>query len=1097
MSFAHLNVHTKASMLYGSADLKDIVAKVKALGQPAVAITDYGNLFNAVHFYKACKDEGVKPIIGCDVYFCDDVAETRAHKIRQTYHLTLLAENDVGFQNLARIVSESNDTNHFYFKPRVDFALLEKYKEGIVCLSGSSLDGAISYFLYDKIDEHGDVRDSSALFKAQALTRRFLQIFDTEHFLLEVQDTSHPSQPEINVRLRSIARKYGLTTVGTNNVHYVNKHDAESHKTLLAMSTSEYNKGTSSAFGHEEFFMKSRDEMLLTDVKEEELDAAVALAARCNVSIDLKKRRLPQYAFVPAGKTAMEYLTELCHEGLSKKVRRPLKDGQETYEERLARELSDIGEMGFADYFLIVHDVVSWCLKQDMLLGRGRGSAGGSLVSYALSITDIDPLEYGLIWERFLNKGRGGLPDIDTDIPRSKRQKVLDYIKKRFGERNVAQLVTLGGLHAKSILKEVFKVYGMPFDEANKITALVPAKNDEHTQISLEEAIESVPELKAYAEKYQPWFKIALALEGCYKSIGVHAAAVVISDKPFDESEYPLVRTKNDDLIFGWDMNTVDALSLLKLDILGLATLDDVQMTMEMVRKRRGINISRQTIPLDDPVTYAMLERGFTIGVFQIEKQLGRTWSKNLAPASIDELSDLVSLIRPGPMESGMHTQYRAVKMKGEAAKYIHAALEPILRSTYSGLLYQEQVIEICKQLAGMSLIDADKVRKAMGKKKPEEMRKWKEIFVDGCSKNGIMAVTAEEIWGYIENFAGYGFNKSHGVGYALLAYETAYLKANYTTEFLCAKLENAEGDFEKLSNLVYDAKLFGIEVVPPRVSKGNKIFDIIDDKTIAFGLTALKGVGKTAVNDIIKISKENRAFDEMIWALVTSKTKVTSAMIIALIRGGAFDDIEEHRTRSVSRYRLLSSLTPIELETVAALRKANPEILDWVRFVRSLCDDAKVETIKEKYGVKVPNVRRREAIQQLLREYDSDELFDSKAQRIAWEQQYLGISLSGSEADIYQSQHKCVDLIKHGQPDMMFDIAVCIDTVREIITKKGDPMAFLTVRDNTYQMDNVVVFPKQFSASKPLLEAGNVIRIRGKVDERGSLISDRIARLK
>jgi DNA polymerase-3 subunit alpha len=1084
-------------MLYGSADIKNIVAKAKELGQPAVAITDYGNLFNAVHFYKACKDDGIKPIIGCDISFCEDAAESRAHKIRQTYHLTLLAESDIGFKNLARIVSEANNSDHFYFRPRVDFALLEKYKEGIICLSGSSLDGAISYFMYDKIDEHGDLRESAALFKANALIRRFLQIFDQQHFCLEVQDTGHSSQPELNIRLRAAARKYGLEVVATNNVHYVNKHDAESHKTLLAMSTSEYNKATASVFSHEEFFMKSRDEILGTDIKVEEVDAALAIANRCNITIDLKKRRLPQYAFIPKGKTAMEHLTELCQAGLATKTRHPLKDGEETYEHRLARELSDISEMGFADYFLIVHDVVSWCLKQGMLLGRGRGSAGGSLVSHVLDITDIDPLQYGLIWERFLNKGRGGLPDIDTDIPRSQRQKTLNYIRKRFGERNVAQIVTLGGLHAKSVLKEVFSVYGMPFDEANKITALVPAKNDEHTQISLEEAIEAVPELKAYSEKYQPWFKIALALEGCYKSIGVHAAAVVISDKPFDESEYPLVRTKNNDLIFGWDMNTVDALSLLKLDILGLATLDDVQMTMELVRKRRGIDISRHTIPLDDPVTYAMLEKGFTIGVFQIEKQLGRTWSKNLAPQSIEELSDLVSLIRPGPMESGMHTQYRSVKMKGEAAQYIHPSLEAILRSTYSGLLYQEQVIEICKQLAGMSLIDADKVRKAMGKKKPEEMRKWKEVFVSGCVKNGIEATTADQVWGYIENFAGYGFNKSHGVGYALLAYETAYLKANYTIEFLCAKLQNSEGDLEKLANLSYDAKLFEIEVVPPRVSKGNREFDVIDDKTIAFGLTALKGVGKMAVDDLIKIAKGNRSFDDIIWALATSKTKVTSAMITALIRGGAFDDWEEHRTRSVSRYRLLAGLTTIELETINVLRKAHPDILDWVRFVRSLSDESKIETIKEKYSVKIPNVRRREAIRELLQEHDGEELFDSKPQRIAWEQQYLGISLSGSEADIYKSQHKCVDLVKHGESEMQFDIAVCIDTTRQITTKTGKEMAFLTVRDNTYQMDNVVVFPNQFAASKALLEAGNVVRIRGKIDERGSLICDRIARLK
>jgi DNA polymerase-3 subunit alpha len=451
-------------------------------------------------------------------------------------------------------------------------------------------------------------------------------------------------------------------------------------------------------------------------------------------------------------------------------------------------------------------------------------------------------------------------------------------------------------------------------------------------------------------------------------------------------------------------------------------------------------------------------------------------------------------------MESNMHTAYRGVKNKGEQPSYIHSLLEPIMDPTYSALLYQEQVIYICQQVAGMNSVDADMVRKAMGKKKPEEMRKWKKAFIDGCQSNDIDLVTAEEIWGYIEKFAGYGFNKSHGVGYALLAYETAYLKANYTVEFLCAKLRHAESHpdkFEQMSTLTYDAKLFDITIVPPRVSMGNKEFDVVDDKHIAFGLTALKGVGVTAVNDLVKIGRECKTFDEILWRVMTTKTKVNTGVFTALIRGGAFDDLEEHRVEAEARFNLLSILTPKERELIQVLMPHQQGTPDWIRIVRAICDETKAPIVKEKFNVKIPNARRRPKILEALQDFDNRELFDSKAQKIAWEQHYLGISLSGSEADIYNASDKCIDLIKHGHEDMNFEIAVCVDGVREILTKKGDPMAFVTARDQTYVMDNIVVFPKVFNRSKALLDEGSVLKIRGRMDDRGSLIADRVERLR
>lgn len=1088
-------------MLYGSADIKELVKRAKNLGQPAIALTDYSNMFNIVNFYREAIGAGIKPIIGVDFCFCEDAEQYKIQRMRQFYHITLIAENDTGLQNIARLVSLANSEDFYYYNPRIDFNLLEKYHEGVICLAGSTADGVIASCLEDKLNEVGEVTEPAAIFKAKGLVRRFLKIFDKDHFLLEVQNTGLSQQTTINGRLRNIAKEYGLQTLPTNNVHYVEQHNAEAHKTLLAMNADKYGRITKTDFTPEEYYIKSREELEVYDFTKEELDTTLALANRCTVTIDLKKRRLPRYQFIPEGLSSMEYLMRLANEGLKTLGLDPKSGNQfETYQHRLDRELSDIQDMGFADYFLIVHDVISWVRNQGILLGRGRGSAGGSLVSYALGITEIDPLEYGLIWERFLNKGRGGLPDIDSDIPRSQRQKVLNYVRDRFGARNVAQLVTLSGLQARAILKEVFRVYNMDFDEANKITALVPTKNDEHIPITLEEAIETTPELKKYYDKYTPWFKIALSLEGCYKSIGIHASAVVISDIPFDESSYPMTRAKDGSLLFGWDMNTVDSLSLLKLDILGLTTLDDIQVTMNLVKKRRGIELCRKTIPLNDIATWNMIGQGFTVGIFQIEKQLGRTWSKNLQPESIEQLSDLVSIIRPGPMDSGMHTSYRSVKNQNGTPAYIHAKLEPIMGRTFSALLYQEQVIEICKQLASMSLIDADNVRKAMGKKKPEEMKKWKEVFVNGCTTNGIEVVTAEEIWGYIEKFAGYGFNKSHGVGYALLAYETAYLKANYTVEFLCAKLRHSDSHpdkFEQMSALTFDAKLFNIEVIPPRVSQGNKDFDVIDETHIAFGLTALKGVGAVAITDIIKIGKECKTFDEILWRIMTTKTKINTAALTALIRGGAFDDLEEYRIEAQSRFKLLCALTPNECELIQTLLPHQEGKPDWIRVLRAIADEIKAPIIKERFKVKIPDVRRRPKIREALQEFDARELFDTKAQRIAWEQFYLGISLSGSEADIYTARDKCIDLVRNGEANNSFEIAVCVDGVREIVTTKGDAMAFVTARDKTYVMDNIVVFPKVFNATRGLLDEGSVLKIRGRIDDRGSLIADKVERLK
>jgi len=618
--------------------------------------------------------------------------------------------------------------------------------------------------------------------------------------------------------------------------------------------------------------------------------------------------------------------------------------------------------------------------------------------------------------------------------------------------------------------------------------------------VTLSEALEMSPELREYEEQYKAWFSIAKALEGCYKSIGMHAAAVVISDIPFDDSEYPLCRTKTGDLIFAYDMQAVDGLSLLKLDILGLSTLDDVSECIKIVKERRGEDIDRDNLPLDDMDTYALFYHGKTAGVFQLEKQLGKTWSKRTQPTDIDELSDLVSIIRPGPLESGMADDYVAVKSGEREATYLHPKLEPLLKKTFSGCLYQEQVIFICQQLAGMSLIDADKVRKAMGKKKPEEMAKWRDVFVDGCKNaSDIEESISGEIWGFIEKFAGYGFNKAHGVGYGLLAYETAYLKANYPIEFFCAKLRNAANapdTMEEFNKLINDAKLFDIEVTPPSVKKGNIDFDIVDDNKIAFGLTSLKGVGIKAIQPVIKKCTFTD-FDEFLWS--SSVNKVSKTVIIALIKSGSLDYLGLPRVDMMAQFSLFKCMSAKEVELVAKLKK-DTGVSDFVRLLVGISDETKCVKIKEKYEVKLPNVKRRLKIREALVEYRGTDIFDSKPQNISWEKELLGIPLTGNLADAYRARNTCRE-ISRAPSDARVEVALTIGGFRKAVTKRGrnpgQEMAFMEGGDHTYYIENIVIFPNQWEECQPIIEEGAVVKISGSISERGGLIANKIERLR
>lgn len=1349
-NFVHLHVHSISSMLDGMASVQNLVKKAKSLDMKALALTNHGNLFDAITFYAEAQKAGIKPIQGVEFNFVEDCVESKAAKMRQISHVTVLAENATGWRNLIHLVSESNNGEAYYYKPRIDFKLLEKYKEGLIVLTGCA-GGIVAKYLHD-------ADGNKSIMRAEALLRRLMQIFDADHLYLEVQNHYITTQEEINNELRRLSTKYGLKTVATNNVHYINREDYHAHSALLNIAETMHTRHSYSPFTCSEYYLKSKDELNQCGFTQEELDITGIIADRCNVDIDLKKKRLPSYEkFLLEGYTSQETLVHLVYRGLQNKNLNTVP----VYQERAEKELSDIHEMGFDDYFLIVHDVMNWCRTQKIFIGPGRGSVGGSLVAYALGITDIDPIKYNLIWERFLNKGRGGLPDIDTDVQRSKRGLVLQYIKDRFGSDTVAQLPTFSKLAARAVLKDVFRVFGLGFDESNMITNLVPMKNDDHTQISLDEAIKKVPELAKYEEKYKSWFAIARQLEGCYKSLGTHASAVVIADIPFSEGMYPTCKSSDEEtIVCGWDMSTVDRLNLLKQDILGLNTLDVLEDSFKYIKDRHGVILETNTIPLNDQATFDLISKGYTIGVFQLESQLGRSWCKKLMPNSVEEVSDLISIIRPGPLDclsgdtkilidrynwaghrhyiyktvnelyneyikvqnsvytkgqyipnllisslneetdlifknqiqciqktgkkqifgiklqtdikgykspsedydikasanhrflthngwkrlhdlkkgdyvcvlkrrfnknrknkhvygwksfkeiafqnyqyncvfcdwnegsldvnhlegnrytnnhpdnlcymcpnhhrlysenkitkdqivearekykllnnddviylrineivpfgeeetydicvkgphhnfiagnfivhnSGMAKQYFESKMNGVPPTYLHPSLASILNRTHGTCLYQEQVIEICKVLAEMSLEDADAVRKAMGKKKPEEMAKWKDKFIVGCTSNKQHIINNEQatsIWEFIEVFSGYGFNLAHGLGYALLSYYTAYIKANFPVEFFCAQLNNsqfAQDALEEIQKFVNDGKLFDIQVLPPSIKSGNLNFQIQNDLVIAFGLSCLKGIGEKTLAKLVKsitnINIEN--YDDFLWTLI--KAGLNVKVVEALMKSGAFDCFDMPRCRMWAKYSLLSELTAIE-QTQLKLLLDKDNTKDWIGHLRALSNEAACMALKNL--VKIPNVARRESIRQLLLNYDATDPFDGPIEKIGWEKYYLGISLTGSETDLFKSRDKCKDIIKSYSMGYAIDTIIQVAAVRQIKTKKNDDMAFVTGGDNTCQLDNIVVFPQVFVKYRLHLNEGNILRLKGKIGDGGSIIVDHAERLK
>ncbi|MBI4972608.1 MAG: DNA polymerase III subunit alpha [Candidatus Omnitrophica bacterium] len=841
--FIHLHLHTQYSLLDGACRLPESLALANQYKMDSLAITDHGNLFGAIDFYLEAQHAGIKPIIGCEVYLApaSRLDKTSSGIDEASYHFILLAKDETGYQNLMKLVSIGY-LEGFYYRPRIDKEVLSKYSKGLIGLT-ACLKGEIPVLLKEK-------RFNDALKVADD----FLNILGKENFYLEIQENLIPEQKIVNDGLIRISKELNIPLVATNDVHYLAKDKARAHEALLCIQTqTTLDDPKRLRFQTDEFYFKSPQEMqeLFKEVPEAVANT-LEIAQRCNLELDFSAIHLPRYD-PPAGKTKEEFLKELCIQGLKKRF------PEETpiIQERLEHELRIIKDMGFLSYFLIVWDFIHYAKSQGIPVGPGRGSAAGSLVSYLLGITDIDPLKYGLLFERFLNPERLGLPDIDIDFCYERRQEVIDYVTRKYGQENVAQIITFGTMQARAVVRDVGRVMGISYADVDRIAKMIPPD----PSITLKDALENESELSALYKNDPQITRLvdtALSLEGLNRHASIHAAGVVIADKPLD-NYMPLFKSADDQVTTGYSMGILEKIGLLKVDFLGLRTLTVIDQTLNLIKETQSKDIDIENIPLDEPKTYKLLCSAQTIGVFQVESSGMRDLLRKLEPGRFEDLIALLALYRPGPIGSGMLDDFMQRKHNRVPIKYDHKRLEPILKPTYGIMVYQEQIMQIASSLAGFSLAQADLLRRAMSKKIPEVMERQRKNFVFGCIKNDISESVANKIFDQIEYFSGYGFNRSHSAAYAMISYRTAYLKANYPVEFMSALLTSERDNTDKIVEYVNEATHMGIKVLPPDINESEALFKVVDKDTIRFGLLAVKNVGRGAVESIIQARSKKR----------------------------------------------------------------------------------------------------------------------------------------------------------------------------------------------------------------------------------------------
>src|ERR1700723_3123151 len=894
-NFVHLHLHTDYSLLDGACEIGELTAEAARRGMPAVAVTDHGNLFAAANFYPQATTHGVKPIIGCEVYVAPDNHKNRGAEAERSNHLVLLCENDEGYRNLIQLVS-TGYLDGFYYKPRVDHELLARHSKGLIALSACLRGEVADALLSEKYDQ------------ARTNAYRLRDIFGKGNFFLEVQDQGMAIETRINRDLVSLSRETGIPLVATNDCHYLTQSDSHAQEVLMCIQTGKtMSDGQRMKFATDQFYFKTAEEM--AQVFHELPDAVsrtLAIAERCNVKIQRVSNPFPEFK-VPEGHTTDSYFEKVAREGFSTRAvqlerlarENHLRHSLSEYESRLSAEIQMIQKMRFAGYFLIVWDFIRYARAQEVPVGPGRGSAAGSLVSYALQITDVDPLQYDLLFERFLNPERVSMPDIDIDFCMRRRGEVIEYVRQTYGEKSVAQIITFGTMAAKAVLKDAGRALNMPYGEVDKIAKMIPAT----LNIELEDALKQTPQLESLRktdERVKELVEVALRLEGLTRHASTHAAGVVISPQPLTEI-VPLYKSTKDEIATQYDMNALGRIGLLKMDFLGLTTLTVLSDAVKLIKQNRGTDIDLDTLPLDDEASYKLFARGDTTGIFQFESTGMRDILKRYQPTQIEDLTALNALYRPGPIQGGMIDDFIGRKQGKKKVTYDLPELQEILAETWGVILYQEQVMQIANRLAGFSLGEADLLRRAMGKKKHEEMAAQREKFVTGCIARKVPQKKAEKLFDLMAEFAGYGFNKSHSCAYALLAYQTAYLKTHYPVEFMAAMLTSETGNTEKVVKYINEARSMSITVLPPDVNSSAMNFTPIGDQ-IRFGLCAIKNVGENTVSGILQARETLGHFTSVFQFCESIDTRLLNKRVLeSLVRSGAMDGLGAHRAQMTS----------------------------------------------------------------------------------------------------------------------------------------------------------------------------------------------------
>ncbi len=1076
-NFTHLHVHTEYSLLDGAARIKDLIAQAKNLQMTSLAITDHGSMYGVIDFYKTALKNNIKPIIGCEVYLAPTSRfnKTEVDGVKY-FHLVLLAENNEGYKNLVKLVSAAA-TEGFYYKPRIDKELLKKYHEGLIALSACTL-GEIPHAILQN--------DFS---RAEELAKEYVEIFGRENFFLEIQNHGLEDEEIVRAGLKKISQDLKINLVATNDLHYVKRTDSEVHDILLCI---QMNKTISDKkrlrFNSDDYYLKSAEEMqkLFEDFPDA-LENTNKIAERCNVTFEFGKLQLPEYPLPENYSDEEKFLRDLCY----KKISERFEVVTEEIKSRLEYELKIIHEMGYDGYFLIVWDFINFARKNKIPVGPGRGSAAGSIVAYILQITNLNPLEYNLLFERFLNPERVSMPDIDIDFCFVRREEVIDYVKNFYGEDKVAQIATFGTLAAKAAIRDVVRVLDIPYSTGSEIIDLIPAE----LNITLSDALKKSKSLRAEYESNSTVQKIidfAMKLEGIPRNFSTHAAGIVISKFPL--TDFIPVQISNNMLVTQYDKDKIEELGLLKMDFLGLRTLTIIDEAVANIKKSRGIDLDIEKIPLRDEPTAKLLRAGKTSAVFQMESQGMINLIRRLRPENFFDLIPTVALYRPGPLGSGMVEDF--IKMRNEergirneknnsSLKYLHPKLEPILKETFGVILYQEQVMQIVQVLAGFTLGQADILRRAMGKKKPELLKAQKENFLKGCEENKIDSATAKKIFELLEHFADYGFNKSHSAAYALIAWQTAYLKAHFPAEYMAAMMSSVM-DNDKVSIYAEMTRNLGIEVLQPDINLSGVHFQVEIRKEelgientaphsslltpnspkIRFALSAIRNVGEVAISRVVEIRERDGKFKSLVdFCRRINLNDFTKRAMENLIKSGCFDSISKRRTA------LLESLND-------AFHEGRKSQCDMKSGQVGLFGEEEQES-----NFELPLIPER-----------------PKNEILAWEKEALGFYLSGHPLDAYADKIKNLISLKkiknkNFETGKRVKVGGIISETKRFTTKRGDMMAFATLEDFSDSL-KITIFPAVFQTCMNSILPEEIIVVSGKVETSGDsvqILADKI----